>query len=138
MKKTAIRKADRKEDSIEYLQLNADPEVNRNIAVVDKSTSFLRPKNTNDSYRPNILEFNAFCRLKYPGEGSTPITLEKAHKFMFYQAHREKKKCLKGEERSMDHDGSNANKGTFHILRLWNVPYITVVERSIYYGCGLL
>jgi hypothetical protein len=136
MERTAIRKADRKEDSIEFLRLTADPEVNRNIAVVDKATSVIRPKNTNDSYRPKILEFKAFCKLKYPGEGSTTITLENAHKFMFYQAHSEKKKRLKGGERSIDHDGSKANKGMFHILRLLNVPYIAVVERSIYYCCG--
>jgi hypothetical protein len=36
----------------------------------------------------------------------------------------------------MYHDGSKVNKGTLHILRLCNVPYITVVERSIYCGCG--
>jgi hypothetical protein len=64
--------------------------------LVDKVTTFIRPKNINDSYRPTILEFKAFCRLKYPGEGSTTITLENAHKFIFYQSHSEKKKCLKG------------------------------------------
>jgi hypothetical protein len=137
MGRTAIRKADMKEDSIECLRLTVDPEVNRNIAMVDKATAVLRPKNTNDSYRPKILEFKAFCRLKYHGEGSTTITLEKAHKFMVYQAHREKKKRLKGEERSMGHDGSKANKGTFYLLRLWNVPYIIFVECSMYYVCGM-
>jgi hypothetical protein len=136
MGRTAIHKAYRKEDYNECLRLTADPEVNRNIALVDKATAVIRPKNTYDSYRPKILEFQALCRLKYPGEGSTTITLEKSHKFMFYQERCEKKKCLKGEERSMGHDGSKANKGTFHILRLWNVPYIMFVERSIYYGCG--
>jgi hypothetical protein len=64
--------------------MTADPEANRKIALVDQSTAVLGPKNTNDSYRPKILEFKAFCRLKYPGEGSATITLEKAHKFMFY------------------------------------------------------
>jgi hypothetical protein len=42
---------------------------NLNMDVVDKATSKLRPKNTNDQYIPNILEFKAFCRLKYVGEG---------------------------------------------------------------------
>jgi hypothetical protein len=68
--------------------------VSRNIAVVDKATAVLMPKNTNDSCSPKILHFKAFCRLKYPGKGSTTITLENAHKFMLYQAHREKKKLL--------------------------------------------
>jgi hypothetical protein len=77
MGRTAIRKVDRKEDSIECLRLTADPEVNRNTALVDKATAVLRPKNTNASYRPNILEFKAFCRLKYPGEGSTLQSLLK-------------------------------------------------------------
>jgi hypothetical protein len=33
--------------------------------VVDKATANIGSKNTNDQYRPNILEFKAFCRLKY-------------------------------------------------------------------------
>jgi hypothetical protein len=40
------------------------------------------------------------------------------------------------EEQLSENHGSKANKGMFHILRLWNVPYITFMERSIYYGCG--
>jgi hypothetical protein len=78
--------------------------------VVDKATAKLRPKNTNDQYRPKILEFKAFCRLKYAGEVEPRLTLEKAHRFLFYQAHRQKRKRMKGEEKMIDHDGSKAEK----------------------------
>jgi hypothetical protein len=60
--------------------------------VVDKAIAKLRPKNTNDQYRPKIFECKAFCRLKYAGEGETILTLEKVHKFVFYQARRKKRK----------------------------------------------
>jgi hypothetical protein len=43
-RKAAIRKTDRKDDSIECLRLTYDPEVNRNIALVDQATAVLRPK----------------------------------------------------------------------------------------------
>jgi hypothetical protein len=67
--------------------------------VVEKATDLLITKNTNDQYIPNILEFKAFCRLKYAGEGDTILTLEKLHKFLFYQAHRQKRKEMKGQDR---------------------------------------
>jgi hypothetical protein len=129
MGRAATIRKNRKDDTTECLRQTADDEVNRNIAVVDKATALLRPENTNNSYRPRILEFKAFCRVKYPGEGSTTLTLEKAHKFMFYQAHREKRAREKGEVRLIDHDGSKAKKGTFHsFIILWNVPSKTTVE----------
>jgi hypothetical protein len=83
------------------------------INLSTKATTKLRPKNTNDQYRPKILEFKAFCRLKYAGEGETIVTLEKVHKFLFYQAYRQKRKRMKGQERMIDHDGSKAKKGMF-------------------------
>jgi hypothetical protein len=72
---------------------------------VDKATAKLRPKSTNDQYRPKILEFKAFCRLKYAGEGETILKLDKVQTCLFYQAHRHKRKRMKGEERMIDHDG---------------------------------
>jgi hypothetical protein len=81
------KKADRQDDSTECLRATTDDEINHNMDVVDKATAKL--KNTNDQYRPKILEFKAFCRLKYAGEGETIVTLEKVHKFLFYQAHRQ-------------------------------------------------
>jgi hypothetical protein len=106
-------KSDHKDDSTQYLRATADEKINHNMDVVDKATAKLRPKNTNDQYRPKILGFKAFCRLKYAGEGETILTLEKVHKFIFYQAHRQKIKRVKGEERMIDHYGSNAEKGMF-------------------------
>jgi hypothetical protein len=108
-------------DSDECLRLNPDDEVNRCIAVVDQATARNRPKNTNESCRPKILEFKAYCRYKYPGDGCTTVALERVHKFMCYQAHRKKKKWFRVEERLMDHDGSKAKK-----------------VRSIYYVRGIL
>jgi hypothetical protein len=81
--------------------------------VVDKATAKLIPKHTHDQYRPKIIEFKAFCRLKYAGEGDKILTLEKVHTFLFYKAQRKKKKQMKGEERLIDHDGSKAEKGMF-------------------------
>jgi hypothetical protein len=116
--------------------------------VVNKATAKLRPKNTNDQYRPKILEFKAFCRLKYAGEGETIVTLEKVHKFLFYQAHRQKIKRIKGQERMIDHDGSKAEKGMFlyrsyvcslnilcgTILEciMWNKPCVAFKEHTLY------
>jgi hypothetical protein len=112
---TMTKKADCQDDSTECLRAKADDEINHNIYVVDKATAKLReklrPKNTNDQYRPKILEFKAFCRLKYAGEGETIVTIEKVHKFLFYQAHKQKIKGMKGQERMIDHDGSKAKKG---------------------------
>jgi hypothetical protein len=85
-------KADRQDDSTECIRATADDEIDLNMGVVDKATTNLRPKNTNDQYRPKILEFKAFCRLKDAGEGETILTLEKVHKFLFYQAHRQNRK----------------------------------------------
>jgi hypothetical protein len=107
------KKADHQDDSTECLRATADDEINHNMDVVDKATSKLRPKNTNDKYRPRILEFKAFCRLKYAGEGETKVTLDKVHSFLFYQAHRQKRKRMKVQERMIDHDGSKAKKGIF-------------------------
>jgi hypothetical protein len=98
------KKADRQDDSTECIRATADEEINHNMDVVNKATAKLRPKNTNGQYRPTILEFKAFCRLKYAGEGETILTLEKVHKFLFYQAKRKKRKRMKGEERMIDHD----------------------------------
>jgi hypothetical protein len=86
------KKAIRQDDSTECLRATADDKIKHNMDVVDKATTKLRPKNTNDQYRPNILEFKAFCRLKYSGEGEKILTLEKVHKFLFYQADRQKRK----------------------------------------------
>jgi hypothetical protein len=107
------KKANCQDDSTECLRDKADDEINHNIDVVDKATAKLRPKNTNDQYRPTIIEFKAFCMLKYAGEGEKILTLEKVHKFLFYQAHMQKIKRMKGEERLIDHDGSKAEKGMF-------------------------
>jgi hypothetical protein len=60
--------------------------------VVDKATSKLIPNNTTNQYRSKILEFKDLCQLKYAGEGETLVTLKKVHKFVFYQAHRQKTK----------------------------------------------
>jgi hypothetical protein len=72
-------KAVRQDDSTEFLRATADDKTNHNMDVVDNATAKLRPKNTNDQYRPKILEFKAFCRLKYAGEGETILTLEEVH-----------------------------------------------------------
>jgi hypothetical protein len=107
------KKADRQDDSNECIRATADDEIKLNMDVVDKATEKVRPKNTNDQYRPKILEFKAFCRFKYAGEGETILTLEKVHNFLFYQAHRQKRKRMKDEEILIDHDGSKAEKSTF-------------------------
>jgi hypothetical protein len=110
------KKSYRQDNSTECLRANAYDEINLNMDVVDKATVKLRPKNTNDQYRPTILEFKAFCRFKYAGEGETILTLEEVHKFLFYQAHMQRRKRMKGEERSIDHDGSNDEKGAFLVM----------------------
>jgi hypothetical protein len=107
------KKTDHQDDSSERLRATADDEISLNLDVVHKATAKLRPKNTNDQYRHNILEYRAFCRLKYAGAGETLLTLHKMHMFLFYQAHRQTRKLLKGEERLVDHHGSKAEKGTF-------------------------
>jgi hypothetical protein len=66
---TMAKKADLKEDSTDFITATSDDEINHNMDVVNKATAKLRPKNTNDQYRPKILEFKAFRRLKYAGEG---------------------------------------------------------------------
>jgi hypothetical protein len=142
------KKADRQDDSTECHRATADDEINHNKYFVDKATAKMRPKNTNDQYRPKILEFKAFCRLKYAGEGETIVTLEKVHKFLFYQAHRQKRKRIKVPERMIDHDGSKAEKGMFlyrsyvcslnvlcgTILEyiMWNKPCVAFKERTLY------
>jgi hypothetical protein len=144
------KKADRQDDSTECLMATADDEINHNIDVVDKATAKLRPKNTNDQYRPKILEFKASCRLrlKYAGEGETIVTLEKVHKFLFYQAHRQKIKRIKGQERMIDHDGSKAEKGmslyrsyvcSLNVLCgtileyiMWNKPCVAFKELTLH------
>jgi hypothetical protein len=109
-------KVDQQDDSTECLRVTADDEINQNMADVDMTTSTLRPKNNNDQYRINIIKFRALCHLKYAGEGDTTVTPEKAHKFIFYQAHRQNRKRMKGEERTIDHDGSKAEKGIVRSL----------------------
>jgi hypothetical protein len=142
------KKADRQDDSTECLRATADGEINHNMDDVDKATAKLRPKNTNDQYRPKIFECKAFCRLEYDGEGETMFTLEKVHKFLFYQAHRQKRKRKKGEEIMIGHDGSKAEKGMFlyrsyvcslnvlcgTILEciMWNNTCIAFKERTLY------
>jgi hypothetical protein len=106
-------KVNRQADSTGCSRATAGDEINHNMDAVDKVTAKLRPKNTNDQYRPKILEFKAFCRLKYAREGETRVTLEKVQKCLFYQAHRQKRKQMKGQERMIDHDGSKAEKGMF-------------------------
>jgi hypothetical protein len=59
------KKTDRQDDSTECLRATEDDKINHNMDVGDKATAKLRPKNTNDQYRPKILEFKAFCRFKY-------------------------------------------------------------------------
>jgi hypothetical protein len=43
-------KADRKDDSTEFLRLSAADKLNRNMDVVDEATLLIRTKSTNDSY----------------------------------------------------------------------------------------
>jgi beta-lactamase regulating signal transducer with metallopeptidase domain len=68
------------------------------------------------------------------------VTLEKVHKFLFYQAHRQKRKRMKGQERMIDHDRSKAEKKYVPLPELciflecimWNNPCVAFKERTLY------
>jgi hypothetical protein len=67
--------ADRQDDSMKCRRVTDDDDLNQNMDVVDKATVKLRPKNSNDKYRPTILEFKSFWSLRYAGEGYMTVTL---------------------------------------------------------------
>jgi hypothetical protein len=85
-------KADRQDDYTECVRVTADDRINWNIDGVDMTTANPRPKNTNDQYRPKILDFKDFYHIKYDGEGDTRVMLKKVQKFLSYQDQRQKRK----------------------------------------------